>query len=125
MKNNIMRLPDAELDVMMALWEMKTPALRADIEKLLEKSHPMAQTTLLTLLSRLADKGFIEITKKGRASLYAPLINKDDYISSQGNNFFKKLCRGRISDLATALCATGITKEDFDELKKLLEENKL
>ena len=125
MKKAIQRLPDAELDVMLALWDIKEPALRADIEKKLSDTHPMAQTTLLTLLSRLAEKGFLEITKKGRASLYAPSVKKDDYLSSQGENFFKKLCKGKISDLATALCATGITKEEFDELKKLLEEDGL
>ena len=123
MKNNIQKLPDAELDVMLALWDIKAPALRCDIEKALDETHPMAHTTLLTLLSRLGEKGFIEIKKEGRASTYSPLIKKDEYLSMQGENFFSKICRGKLSDLATALSATGITQEDFLELKKLIEES--
>lgn len=125
MKNNAQKLPEAELDVMLALWDMKTPALRADIGKKLESTHPMAQTTLLTLLSRLSEKGFLNIIKNGRASLYQPIVTKEEYLSEEGKSFFKVLCKGKISELATALCSSGLTKEDFDELKKLLEENKL
>ncbi len=125
MKNNAQKLPDAELDVMLALWDIKTPALRADIGKKLEDTHPMAQTTLLTLLSRLSDKGYLNIIKEGRASLYEPLITKEQYLSEEGKSFFRVLCQGKISSLATALCSSGLTKEDFDELKKLLEENEL
>ena len=119
------KLPDAELDVMLALWDMKTPALRADIGKKLENTHPMAQTTLLTLLSRLSDKGFLNIIKNGRSSLYEPLATKEEYLGEEGKSFFKRLCKGKISDLATALCSSGLTKEDFDELKRLLEDNEL
>ena len=52
MTESIRRLPDAELEVMQALWACETPAARADIEKVLFPHHPMALTTLLTLLHR-------------------------------------------------------------------------
>ena len=74
MKPSIRRLPDAELEVMQALWGCEVPAARAAIEQHLPASHPMAQTTLLTLLTRLSDKGFVAIQKDGRKSLYTPLI---------------------------------------------------
>ena len=46
----IERLPDAELEVMQAIWDCEPPVSRADIEPLLQRRHPMATTTLLTLL---------------------------------------------------------------------------
>ena len=49
MKPSIRRLPDAALEVMQALWGCEVPAARAAIEQHLPASHPMAQTTLLTL----------------------------------------------------------------------------
>ena len=48
----IERLPDAELEVMQAIWDCEPPVSRADIEPLLQRRHPMATTTLLTLLGR-------------------------------------------------------------------------
>ena len=60
----IKKLPDAELEVMQAIWSCESPVKRSEIDEILKQSHPMAQTTLLTLLTRLADKGFIEIIKE-------------------------------------------------------------
>ena len=64
-KDGNRRLPDTELEVMQAVWALGGPALRAEIDEILRKKHPMAQTTLLTLLSRLAEKGFLKIEKNG------------------------------------------------------------
>ena len=66
MADPIRRLPDAELTVMQAVWACPTPVYRTDLEEALRASHPMAPTTLLTLLSRLAEKGFLAVEKEGR-----------------------------------------------------------
>ena len=47
-------LPDAELEVMQAIWACEEPVKRAAISAILDRTHPMAPTTLLTVLSRLA-----------------------------------------------------------------------
>ena len=39
MRQNIRRLPDAELEVMQALWQCTPPAARADLEAILQKTH--------------------------------------------------------------------------------------
>lgn len=60
------RLPDAELTVMQAVWDCGAPAARAEIEARLPPERHMAATTLLTLLSRLAERGFVRADKAGR-----------------------------------------------------------
>ncbi len=125
MKKMIRRLPDAEQEVMQALWACKVPAARADIEKILFKTHPMAMTTLLTLLTRLNEKGFLTIQKKGRRSYYTPCISREDYLASQSRNFFQKLCGGNLSVFANALCDSGLTKEEIADLRTLLERDEL
>ena len=70
MTHDIRRLPDAELEVMQALWDCDPPASRADIEAILFPKHPMAMTTLLTLLTRLGEKGFLKAEKLGRGKGY-------------------------------------------------------
>ncbi len=125
MKKMIRRLPDAEQEVMQALWACKVPAARADIEEILFKTHPMAMTTLLTLLTRLNEKGFLTIQKKGRRSYYTPCISREDYLASQSRNFFQKLCGGNLSVFANALCDSGLTKEEIADLRTLLERDEL
>ena len=125
MKKMIRRLPDAEQEVMQALWACQVPAARTDIEEILYKSHPMAMTTLLTLLTRLNEKGFITIEKKGRKSYYTPCVSQEEYLASQSKNFFQKLCGGNLSVFANALCDSGLTKEEIAELRDLLDKGEL
>ena len=125
MSNRIRRLPDAEQEVMQAIWACQVPVARTDIENILFKEHPMAMTTLLTLLTRLSEKGFIAITKNGRRSYYTSLISQEDYLASQSKTFFEKLCGRNISTFAAALCDSGLTKEEIAELRSLLERDEL
>ena len=125
MSDNIRRLPDAELEVMQSIWACQSPVIRADIEEILFKTHPMAMTTLLTLLTRLSEKEFIRIEKVGRSSRYIPLVSQEDYLSSQSKRFVDKLCGGSISTFATALCNSGLSKEELAELREMLERGTL
>ena len=125
MTDPIRRLPDAELEVMQALWACDAPAARTDIEKVLFPTHPMALTTLLTLLTRLSEKGFLAIEKTGRRSVYTPLVAREDYLAAQSKTFFRNLCGGSVSAFANALCDSGLSKEELAQLRMLLERGEL
>lgn len=125
MKGAIPRLPDGELEVMQALWDCSAPAARADIEKVLFQTHPMAPTTLLTMLTRLAEKGFLSIEKEGRRSLYTPLIPREAYLADQSGRFIRKLCGGSLATFAAALCSSGLSQEELEELGELLKKGEL
>lgn len=125
MSNTIRKLPDAELEVMQAIWSCTPPVSRTDIDAILKDTHPMALTTLLTLLTRLSEKGFVQIEKAGRSSRYYPLVSKQEYLADQGKRFFNKLCGGSLSTFANALCDSGLTKDELAKLRSLLERDEL
>ena len=125
MNKTIRRLPDAELEVMQAIWACTPPVARTEINEILKETHPMALTTLLTLLTRLSEKGFVRIEKAGRSARYIPLVPQEDYLAEQSRRFFKKLCGGSLSTFATALCNSGLTREEIAELRALMDEGKL
>ena len=125
METTIRRLPDAELEVMQAIWACEPPVARTDINEILKDTHPMALTTLLTVLTRLSEKGFIQIQKDGRSARYVPLIARQDYLAQQSRCFVQKVCRGNLSAFAAALCDSGLTKEELALLRELLERNAL
>lgn len=125
MNSLIRRLPDAELEVMQALWACTPPVSRAEMDEILKETHPMALTTLLTLLTRLAEKDFIQIEKVGRSARYIPLVTREEYLASQSRRFLEKLCGGSLSTFATALCSSGLTKEEIAELRSLLDRGEL
>ena len=119
------RLPDAELVVMQAVWRCDPPVSRADITCILHESRPMAATTILTLLSRLVERGFLTIGKTNRANCYTPAVSRQEYLASQSKSFLDKLCGGDLRVFATALCDCGLSKEDILELRALLEKGEL
>lgn len=125
METAIRRLPDAELEVMQAVWACEPPVARADIHEILKDTHPMALTTLLTVLSRLSDKGFLRTEKEGRRARYIPLVSRQDYLAQQSRRFVEKVCGGSLPAFAAALCGSGLTKEELAQLRALLERNEL
>ena len=125
MADTIRRLPDAELEVMQAIWACTPPVARADINERLKDTHPMALTTLLTVLTRLSEKGFVRIEKVGRSARYTPLVSRQEYLAQQSRRFLHKLCGGSISTFANALCGSGLSKEELAELRELLDRGAL
>ena len=125
METAIRRLPDAELEVMQAIWACDPPVARAEINAILEKTHPMALTTLLTVLTRLSEKGFVQIQKEGRSARYIPLVARQDYLAQQSRRFVQKVCGGSLPAFAAALCDSGLTKEELALLRDLLERDAL
>lgn len=125
MDTTVRRLPDAELEVMQAVWACEPPVSRRDIDAILQSTHPMALTTLLTVLTRLADKGFLRIEKEGRSARYVPLVARQDYLAQQSRRFVEKVCGGSLPAFAAALCESGLTREELEELRGLLERGAL
>lgn len=121
----IRRLPESELIVMQCVWNHEAPVARSVIEAELRETHPMAQTTVLTLISRLTEKGFLSVQKVGRSSAYTPLVSNQDYLASEGKRFFRSLCGGSIHAFAAALSDSGLSAEDIDELRRLMERGEL
>lgn len=86
MKEKIRRLPDSELEVMQIIWQKEPPVSRTDIESAMKDSHQLAPTTILTLLNRLCEKGFLRVEKQGRANVYTPLIAQRNYLASESRH---------------------------------------
>ena len=55
------RLPDSELEIMMFVWELDKPVTRFEIEEQMEEERKLSPTTILSFLSRLQEKGFLEV----------------------------------------------------------------
>lgn len=121
----IKRLPESELEIMQIIWKKSAPVSRVDIEQALQETHPLAPTTILTLLTRLCEKGFLSLKKEGRSNLYEPLIAEKEYLATESRSFLDRVFHGSVASFATALCDSGVTKEELEELRRLLEEGGL
>lgn len=71
-----MALGSLEGEVMRVCWEAQAPlTVREVLVRLNEdRSRPFAYTTVMTVMSRLADKGMLERTARGRGYTYVPAV---------------------------------------------------
>lgn len=119
------RLPESELEIMQIVWRNPSPVSRMTIEDTLQKVHPLAPTTILTLLARLCEKGFLMLEKDGRTNLYTPLVSERDYLASESRSFLDRMFNGSVAGFAAALCDSGIKREELEELRRLLEKGEV
>ena len=122
MERHDVRLPDAELEVMKALWSLERyPAHTGEIAARLDKSWKAP--TLLKLLSRLEDRGFVAGTKEGRANGYTPLVEERDYLARESRSFLERVHGGSLSSLVASLYSeVSLTQEDLAALERILEK---
>ena len=70
------KLPESEQEIMMIVWEYEEPVSRFQVEEKLNVEKNVAPSTILTLLTRLEKKGFIQKVRNGKSNLYVPLVKK-------------------------------------------------
>ena len=122
MKKESKRLPEAELAVMQALWSAKEPITRPQLDQALADRN-WSVSTVVALLSRLEDKGFLRHEKQGRGYLYIPVISREQYLEAESKTLLGQLFGGRPSGFIAALYRGGaLTGEDIRKLRAQLDE---
>lgn len=117
----IKKLPDSELEVMLALWELTPPVPTCDIHKLLENDRPWNMSALQTVLGRLVEKGFLTTEKIGKNRCFTPLIKKEEYLAAENRSFLDRLNGGSLTALVASLYdSKGITESDLAELMEYI-----
>lgn len=110
-----MYLTSAEEQIMKLLWKLE----RAFIRDLLNEfpDPKPASTTVLTLLKRMIDKGFVSYKLFGNSREYYPLIKKTDYFSNHINGLIKDFFNNSTAQFASFF--TNVTEMNQQELKEL------
>ena len=123
MKKAYQRLPESELDIMLVLWNGTPPMTRPEIEKVINTRKNLAPTTILSLLTRLEAKNFVEVTKQGKMNLYTPLISQTDYQAHESQSVLEKLYGNSLKKFVTCLYqGKKISSEEIHELSDFLKE---
>lgn len=123
MKKTYQRLPDSELDIMLVLWNGTPPMTRPEIEKVINKKKSLAPTTILSLLTRLEAKKFVEVTKQGKMNLYTPLVSQSDYQANESQSVLEKLYGNSLKKFVTSLYqGKKMSSEEVEDLSNFLKE---
>jgi predicted transcriptional regulator len=115
------QITDAELEVMKVLWDAPDGLSTGEIRGRLDKAWE--RTTVVTLLSRLTEKGAVAAKKGNYSYHYKSLIRKEDYGLIKTSNILDSLYNGSIRNMMSALCDAGrLTPDDLRELQEFVNK---
>ncbi len=101
--NYDMKLPESELDVMIAIWNTEPPATSSKLMKALGNDRGWKVPTLISFLNRLEDRGFIESQKNGKERTYTAVADRDEYLHRLAASFVEKCYGGSVGDFLNSL----------------------
>ncbi len=113
-------ISDYELALMKIIWANGGTAMYADIAADLEsKGDGWTKNTIITLLSRLVEKGMLKTSKTGRRNIYTATVAEDEYQGVQAAAFVNKVYDGNTKGLVASLINRNmLSQEDYEELTK-------
>ena len=113
-------LYDRELEVMEVLWARGSGTV-TEVREALEDE--MAYTTVLTVLRRLDEKGYVGHEEEGRAHRYHPLVERQAARESALDRLTRKLFEGSPELLLTHLVSRRkLSEAQLKRLHSLLED---
>ena len=115
-------ITEAESVVLEVLWQ-RSPIATEDVVAALKDQRQWQEPTIKTLLNRLLNKGAVSAEKVGRRYLYSPVLKREEWLSSESENFLARLFGGRVAPLVAHFSKhRRLTKKDLAELRRLIEE---
>lgn len=118
-------LGDLEADIMEELWRQSPVSVRDVHEKMAQK-RSIAYTTVMTVMSRLAEKGLLRREQQGRAFLYAPVQTREEFCSDTISTVMRGLLGGFGEPVLSNFVDTVGSEDEakLDELIRLIEAKK-
>ena len=116
------KIPDAELELMMIIWDAEKPVTRVEIEEKLSEDRDVLPKTILTLLTRLEKRGFLKKVRDGKINYYSALVDKEPYLKEASQGILNRMFKGSLKNFAAALYdGEELSEEDAAELMEFLE----
>lgn len=123
MGSTVKKLGEAELEIMQVIWNSESPVTSNYILKELQGRREWKLSTLMTSLSRLSDKGFVNCDRSTGSNLYTSIVSENDYKTKESKNFLQRLYNDSIQNMiATLYSNKAIKNSDMEELRKFLDE---
>jgi predicted transcriptional regulator len=112
-------LGDLEAEIMECVWDGGETSVR-DVHRCLLERRDIAYTTVMTVMSRLAEKGLLVRRPEGRAYLYSPAVARDEFCVDIMKGLVDGVA-GRMERPALTHFVETLTDDDAAQLDLLAE----
>lgn len=115
-------LTPAEWHLMECLWE-QIPRTSREVVDYLKADMGWSKSTTLTMLRRMTEKGLIRCEEGGEVRLYYPLVDREDALLQETEDFLSRVYKGSVGMLMSTLTKRqNLSREEIRELYAILEE---
>ena len=114
-------LTAVQFEIMQVIWNAPEGATVAEIWDAVSAGRDVARTTVLNLVSRLDERGWLKRRKSGGVYRYVATIDRDTASANAAAKFVDEFFGGSASELVMSLLGSRrISQSELDDLKKLV-----
>lgn len=122
MQPDLPRPTDGELEILTVLWS-RGPSTVRDVYETINARKPAQYTTILKQMQIMAEKGLVRRDERQRAHVYEASQPQEWTQQQLAGDLLRRAFHGSARSLMLgALSAKKASREELDELRKLLDE---
>ncbi len=115
-------ISETELLVLKALWK-RGPATVRELDELLRRQgRDWAYNTVLTLLQRLAAKGYVRADKESPAHVFHAAVSREEHLRHRLRDLVDTVCEGAATPLVRAMVeGRRLSRREIADLRELVD----
>jgi len=123
-KTTIDSLTGLQRSIVEAVWEAGEATV-GQIQQALEKSKPLAYTTVLTLMRRLEEAGWLQHHLDGRTFVYQPAVSREQAARTSYVGIIDRLFKGKTGLLVQHLVEEeNLSDNELLEIRKIIDRKR-
>ena len=121
-RKSLTPLGETEMEVLHHVWDLGRATV-ADVQARILRERKVAYTTVMTVMKKLADKGYLRFEKDGTTYVYSAARSAEEVQRSLVDDLVSKVFRGSTLALVQTLVEhEDLTGEERREIKHLIDE---
>ncbi|MCA9014148.1 MAG: BlaI/MecI/CopY family transcriptional regulator [Planctomycetaceae bacterium] len=118
-------LTKSQREIMEIIWE-KGEVTVSEVRDALEAKRKLARNTVLTMMVRLEERGWLQHRTQGRTFIYSAARPRVASLGMKVSQMVDRLFAGSPEDLVTALIEyRGLTSEETERIREMIEQAEL
>lgn len=112
-----------QLEIMEVIWEAERPLTAADVWQVLSGRRKIARTTVVTLVKRLAKRGWIHQEGEARGATYTAACDRPEATNRLTSDFLERFFGGSPSKFVMNLVGSdSLSDAEVLKLKQILND---
>ena len=121
-RKSLTPLGETEMEVLQHVWRLGHATV-AQVQERILQTRKVAYTTIMTVMKKLADKGYLAYEKDGATYVYEPAKSQEEVQQKLISNLVDKAFNGSpLALIQTLVKRENLSDQERDDIMKLIED---